>query len=629
MSGIFGRYDFSKRTDDSVIEELGRWNKPYGQSGFVEHKDDCYFGGCYIDRIKESSVTSNPELDGHVAFLDVLLFNREELTKADTHKDLSDEDILFSYIERNGIDALKTVNGDFAGAVYKPEENELILFRDHMGVRPLYYVINDRYIAYSTDFRGLCGMSDYEPVISDEWIYNILNGYPNYGTENTAMKNINCVPPGGYVRVSLNNHQVDKRYYWRVGEKKIRLKNDAEYIKRLRDIIEDSVKRRLSVCEDPVGAELSGGLDSGVIDILINRNGRRGIYVSWSASPEETPYVEGDERYVIKDICDQENIECLYTHRSVVLEDNSRTVECLKELEAYDPDCHLYAIKYAIPPFGNTLAVTEGSEILKARGTKVVFTGHGGDEGVSHRSSSFEMYHFHEYYHYLRYMFSRTHGLKRRIVKTLKNCRADIKEYKRQKGHDFSTAWGSPEIMNPSLEKPVDVNISAAMSFRYNPIDYIRNGGSRSRLDNIAMQGSFAGVKYLIPYIDYRVIDYAVSIPRYMYLRGRRNRYIFREAFKDIMPESLYSQKVKSTASLEGGATMEEWFEIFDENRRYVYNRLDREMWKKYLNFDFLDKWIDCGLPDEAEYQKTEAIYANLFNCLLIQNTLEKSRLKK
>ena len=66
------------------------------------------------------------------------------------------------------------------------------------------------------------------------------------------------------------------------------------------------------------------------------------------------------------------------------------------------------------------------------------------------------------------------------------------------------------------------------LSFSYDPVSYIHQGGSRNRLDNVALYGAYNGVRYLIPYLDYRVIDYAVSIPRYQYLRGRRNRFVFR-----------------------------------------------------------------------------------------------------
>ena len=85
--------------------------------------------------------------------------------------------------------------------------------------------------------------------------------------------------------------------------------------------------------------------------------------------------------------------------------------------------------------------------------------------------------------------------------------------------------------------------------FVYDPISYINHGGSRLRLDNAAVLGAYSGCRYIFPYMDYRVMDFAVSIPRYQYLRGRKNRYIFRESFKDIMPLSLYRQKCKEDVS--------------------------------------------------------------------------------
>ena len=86
----------------------------------------------------------------------------------------------------------------------------------------------------------------------------------------------------------------------------------------------------------------------------------------------------------------------------------------------------------ALPPYINALTISETSEFINKSGAKVVFTGHGGDEGISHRCNVYEMFYYTEYYHFFRYMWSLSHGQKGRIFKTLKSSYEKIKELNKE-----------------------------------------------------------------------------------------------------------------------------------------------------------------------------------------------------
>lgn len=635
MGAIYGRFQISG-INLSVADEIGRWNSAYGENGNEIWKNDHFFVGCYLEKLKTNQIYENVLLKDKtiIGAMDSLIYNSEELKESIVNGEsiVSDEDLLFHLCLQNGVEQLKSVNGDFAGAIYNEEKKSLTLFRDHMGVRPLYYYVTADCVAFSTDIRGLLGMSDYIPKINELWLYKTISGFSTLYVEDTAFENIHCVPPGGFVHFDLSADSiiVSKKRYWQIGQKKIRFKKDSEYISTLRSLIEDSVRRRLAVCNDPIGAELSGGLDSGVIDILINRMGHKAEYFSWSASPDLVPYANGDERLIVRDICEQEGISCNYSTLSVEIGEDTRTAKIIKNLGAYDSGNSSNALRYAVPPFANTLMLIQGSEYVRNKGARVMFTGHGGDEGVSHRSRSYEMFYNKEYYHYLRYMWSKTHGSKGRVIKTLKSSYKDILDNSRNKKKPFVFALGTKEIINDSFARRFDDNKMPPCTFLYDSIAYIRSGGSQNRLDNIAFQGGYAGVRYLVPFLDYRVVDYAVSIPRYMYLRGRTNRYIYREAFKDILPASLYRQRIKRDTSYENFPKDENWYEKYRKDKDYIYTHLKREMWEKYLDFDIIDKWYKQGKPlTDEERGKDENIYGNLFLCMVIQNVIEKSKLIK
>lgn len=633
MSSIYGYYQDKGLTgglSDPDMENMARWNKNYGAKGDKKSFGNVFIGA-YIDRLNDELPDDEAVFDhgNLVSVIDAVIFNRDEvLSKLEIigNKTISDEELILSLIERYGYQALENVNGDFAGAVYDRERDTITLFRDHMGVRPLFYYCLKDFVLFSTDIRGIIAVKAVDAGLNEDWIYKTAAGAFAIDMVSTEYRNIFCVKPGSILKFSFADGMVKKQenVYWMVGKKKIRLSSDEEYQKRLRELIEDAIRRRLNAVSGMVGAELSGGLDSGVIDILINRMGRKCLYFSWSDSPENLEMAENDERYIIEDICKQEKIECNYGLSD--LGENSAIYKKTEEngisVSGDDP----IALRFAFPPYVNTIPIYTTAEYLGSHGAKVVFTGHGGDEGVSHRANSYEMFYNHEYYHYFRYMFSTTHGQKNRIIKTLRKCKKNIFVSGRKFKGAFSSDLAFETVLNNSFAERYKNKTMPTVYFAFDPISYVRQGGSRNRLDNVAFYSSYCNIRYLVPFLDYRVVDFAVSIPRYQYLRGRKNRYIFREAFKDIMPASLYRLRDKETKSLKSIKPNPDWFIHFDDERRKAVGTLNREVWSKYLDFDEIDRWLESGEPVGDEKDKAFLMNYVLGQFAAAQNLVDKVR---
>lgn len=631
MSGIFGFFQNFNVDNKIDIEKMQSWHRAYGREGEEVYEGADFGFGCCYEKLSKDAKRSTPVLKkkGQYAVVDALLYNREELIeKCELQEELSDEELLLYYVERFGINALKDVNGDFAGGIYDENDKSLILFRDHMGVRPLFYFASDEFVAFSTDIRGLTSIPQVDASADEEWVYKIIGGYAVMGIENTEFANIFCVRPAGYMKFSFASGkcEMEKNTYWQLGNNKVRLSSEEEYKDKMRELITDSVKRRLNAVSGLIGAELSGGLDSGVIDILINRLGREGVYFSWSLAPEEVPLGEKDERIVIADICEQENITCNYGKMRLDFGEESNMSQSIRQVGIDLKMDEISAFRYALPAYVNILPVCESSQFVNQQGARVVFTGHGGDEGVSHRCNPYEMFYNHEYYHFLRYMWSTTHGQKGRVIKTLKNCYKNLSETRKKLTEPFRNPFGVPELLNADFAGKFDESSMPILRFGFDAKEYVKDGGSRSRLDNVALLGAYSGVRYLIPYLDYRVIDYAVSIPRHMYLKGGKNRYIFREAFKDIMPKTLYSQRYKEDVSWRNVEKDPNWFEEFAKRKADVVSRLDREYWKQYLDFSVIDNWLERGEPSEEERFREENILRPLLMFATLENMVKKSR---
>lgn len=633
MSGIYGSWQPGKELIEQKkdIDRLMQWNRAYGKTEEQYLEKDMALG-CFIEKLFTDAVESSPVLyrNSMYAVIDAVLYNRDELDVKNGNL-LSDEELVLAYVQEQGMKALKNINGDFAGAIYDSMEQKLTLFRDHMGVRPLFYAADEQGIVFSTDMRGILAMDSVDSGVNEKWLWDRISGNGSMDTVSTEFAHVHCVKPATYMEFSVRDGmmQCDTKVYWKLGSHKIRYRTEQQYIDKMRELITDAVKRRLDVVSGPIGAELSGGLDSGVIDILINRLGRKGIFFSWSASPEVLPLNENDERLVIRDICVQEGIECNYG--GLTIKYNKDTL-ITKKTEAIGIDVDMNespARMYVLPPYINTLQIYEASNLVHEKGGSVIFTGHGGDEGVSHRPNVYELFYHKEYLAYIKYMWSWTQGSRYRLYYTLKKCYKDLTRVRKEFTAAYEDVFAAKDILNPSIIAKYKDAERPPLKFTYDPKSFILDGGSRNRLEVVALLGAYSGVRYMVPYVDYRVIDYAVSIPRHMYLKNRTRRYIYREAFKDIMPESLYTLTGKEDTSWKNREqTQEHDEEAYIAHKKWSVGLLERDYWEHYLNFERLEEWAETPYSEENK-MRDMSVRKAISNCVLVQNTVKRAPLVK
>lgn len=625
MSGIYGIASLNK-VEPSRCLNLIRWNDNYGNLPSLSHTDDALFMGIRPESIK-SRVSDS---ESYISKSDKLIGVADCLIYSDVKGNLSDEQFLFNEIRANGINAVADINGDFAGAIWYESERKLLLFRDHLGVRPLYYYKDDDKVIFSSDIRGITSLADVDASIDENWIYyNTVNVYCPSVTD-TEYKHIKCVPPGGYITFSLADEHINSQagHYWIPGCKKYKFKDRKAYAKELRRLVEDAVKIRADVSDFPIGAELSGGLDSGVVALLLANMKKDCFYYSWSPSPEALDYAEGDERLIIKDICDKANIKCNYGGLSVSFLEHNQIKERSPLIFGREADNMAFPYKYAFPGYINTTEIYETAATMQEHGVRLIFSGHSGDEGISHRSNPFELFYNHEYYRYARLMFSRSHGKKHRFINTLKLIRQNF------------------EIAHSSLLKPIPRNevgysilnkdfVSGLKPkeqrflFAYDPKTYIRSGGIRNRFDVVSFYSAAVGIRYLFPFADYRLIDFALGIPRYLYHSRYLNRFVFREAFKDLMPKSLYNLREKENTSyrnLPQEAIGEKKPDMTDERfvnaRREILNHLNKSYWERFLDYSALESWI----LGKYSPQDDESIMRAISKCFQVENVVKRSR---
>lgn len=606
MSGIFGiTCPEGEMAGRACLDALETACRIYGAdgSGVYQTKDAAL--GCYVEHFSACFPAGEPVLHQgrKMAVMDALLYNREELLPlTGLTETAGDEDVLFQFILRHGPEALARVNGDFAGAVYDEETKEWLLFRDPMGVRPLYLYAKDGRFAFATDIRGILAMPGADASLNEQQLYLRILGGNDISAHETVFACIRMLPAGHYARVSPESRgwAVKETAYFVPGSRKMRRWKRKDCERELYRLVEDAVRRRLQAVPGLVGAELSGGLDSAVIDVLMHRMGREVKYFSWSPPVEKHPLQDGDERLLIRSLCCREGIECEYA--------------------ANDAESMMKLFARRDPPHVHTIRLGETAAFMKNQGVRAVFSGHGGDEGASHRMSELELWHQGEYLAFAREIYAKKKGMKMRLARTGLDVLRRIK-----KGKDYVQPFlykkeSNAALLQPAFRERMKNTPLLPLTFGYDPADYVKNGGLRLRLENAAFQAAEHGVRYLFPLLDARVMQFSLGIPRRMHLKNGVDRHLFRNAFAALLPEDVCLQKRKDApglASWHGDNELKDYQHSVDA----LLDRLDRKKWGKYWNMDAVDRIRSIAGTPDCPLDST-SINA-LFICWIIQEWQE------
>ena len=209
-------------------------------------------------------LTFNGEIYNYQEIKDKLLLKDYVFrTNSDT------EVLLYAYIEY-GIDCIHLFIGMFSFAIEDKIKNETYVVRDRLGVKPLYYYMNDDKFIFSSEVKSIIKLSK----IKKELNLNAVSSYLSFRypiLDDTFYKNINSLAPAHFIKIKKSKISVQE--YWNVSDKVNEQKNDKGelyYLDKLRKILSSAVNYRM-ISDVPFGAFLSGGVDSSVITALMSQ----------------------------------------------------------------------------------------------------------------------------------------------------------------------------------------------------------------------------------------------------------------------------------------------------------------------------------------------------------------------
>jgi asparagine synthase (glutamine-hydrolysing) len=274
MSVLAGFWNFDARpADEELLKQFGSLAEHYGPNRKSFHLAKAGVGMCFsaFHTTPESCSEQQPMLLRHDSLMvwDGRLDNREYLLNQlseRSHSDLNDAAIVGRAFLRWGTGCFSRLRGDFAAAVWDGRNRELVLARDYIGVKHLFYSLRSGRIVWCTVLEPLISIGSREALCRD-YIAGYLTLWP--AANLSPYEGVKSVPPGGLVRIRDSGALTEM--YWRFDPRlRTTYRSECEYEQHFEYLFRQSVGRRLRT-NGPVLAGLSGGFDSTSVVCMADR----------------------------------------------------------------------------------------------------------------------------------------------------------------------------------------------------------------------------------------------------------------------------------------------------------------------------------------------------------------------
>jgi asparagine synthase (glutamine-hydrolysing) len=554
MCGIAGIIDYKGTlTDKSVIiSMLSAINYRGPDESGIYHSPCANLGNVRLSII-DLSTGQQPLSDSQGRFWIVFngeIFNyrelREMLVKQGiTFKTHSDTEVLVQLYAIYGKRCLSMLNGQFAFAIWDKNEKELFMARDRIGIRPLFYNLENGVFTFASEIKSLFLQKRINPELSNENLTQVYTFWTAI-TPNTAFRNIFELSPGHYLTFNKNGLVIER--YWELQYGNWNNSPDLEKaLEQFHELFYDAVKIRLRA-DVEVAAYLSGGIDSSSTVAYI-KDIEPGILNTFSIGFTDKDFDET--------VHQDEAVSYLNTrHRSII---------CTADEIA---ETFPRVIWHTETPVTRTAPVPMYllSKLVRNNNIKVVITGEGADEMLagydifkeakirrfwaSQPNSVIRPRLLTKLYPYLPQMKQANPA----ILKMFYGYKLDETE---NPFYSHLLRWNNSNHILKHLSDQVKselIGYSALEDLErklpadFNKMDYLEKSQwletsifmsgylLSSQGDRMAMANSVEG-RY--PFLDYRLIEFCNKLPGDFKLKGLNEKYLLKKLMKNRIPENI------------------------------------------------------------------------------------------
>ena len=450
------------------------------------------------------------------------------------------EVLLHSYIQW-GKRCLDKFNGMFAFVIYNKETKKVFIARDRFGIKPIYFYQNGYKLAFASEIKQFTTLENFNPRINVNRAIDFISWRIFNHTNETMFKDVYQLRGGQYIEIStksknvslLNNLETWYSYNNLVNTKQNDF-NEGKNIVNFRNILNSSIELRLR-SDVAIATALSGGLDSSSLCCLVEKLSPKSQTVFSSRSRNN----KFDEYKYASDVIVKNKIK---SHHQFFLDQNN----IFQEIENL--------IWYNDEPIASTSIVAQSKlfERINFEGYKVALNGQGADEvfGTYGQTAPYynELKKKGSIFQLIRemYLYNQDNNFFYKILKIIAKLMTSKSPYLFNNNYvDIINSNYNNNKINPHnyLASELGLDINGSLK-DYNI--FILYTSSLPMLlqydDRTSMRFS---IESRVPYLDYRFVEYVMSIPSELKINSGINKYILREALKDIIPMSVYTRRTK------------------------------------------------------------------------------------
>jgi asparagine synthase (glutamine-hydrolysing) len=486
-----------------------------------------------------------------------------------TFKSHSDTEIIMALYDKFGKKCLEHMRGMFAFAIYDEQEKTVFCARDRVGKKPFKYYLDDQVFMFASELKAILTQKEYKKEVDYVAIHHYLT-LQYCPAPLTGFKDLKKLEPAHYLFIDLKTKKVEKERYWKLDySQKLDLSED-EWKKRIMEKLEESVRLRM-IADVPLGAFLSGGIDSSAIVGLMSRLSNKPVK-TFSIGFAEEKYNELKYARIIAD-------KFKTDHKEFIVKPDAIKLLPMLVKQYEEP----YADSSALP----TYYVCKMTRDF----VTVALNGDGGDENFGgygrYSVQKFGLWYdkimpLHKYFvlplskfmasHIKNTVFDRAY----RFAKTLSDnyahryvnyicyftnpMKAEIytNEFKEKMRDIDSFNIVASKFSEANAKNKMDQTLYADFS-TYLPDDLM------AKVDIDSMAVALEGRS---PFLDHELLELTAKIPFDLKIKGRNNKkYILKEALRGLVPD-----EVMFRPKMGFGIPIDIW--LRGELKNYAYNIL-------------------------------------------------------
>lgn len=453
--------------------------------------------------------------------------------------DSEEKELILAAYKKWESNCIEHLIGDFSFVIWDDQKNSLFLAKDQMGIRPLFYIEQNGLLYFGTTISSIKLALLEKPELNEEYIAKDLLNYPQE-VEDTFFVAIKRLKPAHYIYLNTER-KIEEVRYWELSTVDLsHCKKEEDYYELLRTSLNTAIQSRIRG-KKKVGCQLSGGMDSSAIAVLLSRlMDKNNLYTYSFVLDEKT------KTYSNNGIDEQETQEEIISYATL----NRNNHHLITSFHYKDVFEEFNTTNNVMGGYANSNSIWQDSLFKKAateNQVEVVFSGFPGDEGISQNGNNY-------FYDYLndfkikelfRFLIDFKH---RSIIKTYQYYKAKITKTTAQNYSELQKKRSLLNTKSKFYTELKDSSFAFVPSFKDWQKKQICRAHTSLRTESEGAYANQYNVETVYPLADIRLLAIMYSLPSELFKPIPYSRALFRNLSKGILPDKVRYQPKRNGA---------------------------------------------------------------------------------